>query len=352
MNELTNMGSGNHLPEISEEYSRAVKLHGAIVADAQAAAYHLISLGKNLKEMNDGKLYKQLGYESLGDYASESVGLKGRAAYNYISAYESYGEDGLRKYGALGITKLTELIRLPPDERAELLEDGETAEMSTRELQARIDELKKKNEQLTFEMREMMCDMGESSDKAQDEKEELEKEIERLKAALEEEQKTKVLPAPEISEAEKEELRKTIEAETEARHAEEIKQAVREERQKSATAVKNAQKAEKKAKAAEKEIAQKEEKARAEIDTVLERERELAEKLSAVEKENAVLQANAQKPLPSEAKERVKVHAKIVLDNFEAAVQVVRAADEAEREKLKAGIVKMAEQIGTIAGSL
>lgn len=352
MNEVTETvkgtGSGTCLPEISEEYSRAVKLHGAIIADAQAAAYHLISLGKNLKEMNDGKLYKQLGYESLGDYASESVGLKGRAAYNYISAYETYGESGLQKYGALGITKLTELIRLPPDERAELLEDGETAEMSTRELQARIDELKKKNEQLTFELDELSG----SADEEIGEKAEMEKEIARLKAALEEEQKTKVLPAPEMSEAEKEEMRKTIEEETEARHAEEIKQAIREERQKSATAVKNAQEAEKKAKAAEKEIAQKEEEARAEIDTVLERERVLAEKLAAAEKENAVLQANAKKPLPSEAKERVKVHAKIVLDNFEAAAQVVRSADEAEREKLKEGLVKMAEQIGKIVGSL
>ncbi len=341
METVKGTGNGTCLPEISEEYSRAVKLHGAIVADAQAVAYHLISLGRNLKEMNDGKLYKQLGYESLEGYATESVGLKGRAAYNYIAAYENYGESGLQKYGGLGITKLIELIRLPPDERAELLEDGETAEMSTRELQAKIDELKKKNEQLQFDL-----------DDTVDERSDLMREIDQLKAALEEEQKTKVLPAPEMSEAEKEELRKTIEAETEARHAEEIKQAVREERQKSATAVKNAQEAEKKAKASEKEIAQKEEEARAEIDTVLERERVLAEKLAAAEKENAVLQANAKNPIPSEAKERVKVHAKIVLDNFEAAAQVVRSADEAEREKLKEGLVKMAEQIGKMAGSL
>lgn len=336
MNEVKRMESGN-LPEVSEEYSRAVKLHGAIVADAQAAAYHLISLGKNLKEMNDGKLYKELGYESLGDYASESVGLKGRAAYNYISAYETYGESGLQKYGALGITKLTELIRLPPDERAELLEDGETAEMSTRELQAKIDELKKKNEQLTFELEEKSEKVDEWSD--------MEREIDRLKAALEEEQKTKVLPAPEMSEAEKEELRKTIEAETEARHAEEIKQAVEAERR-------AAEEERKKAKAAEKESTEKEKKAKAALSAAEEKQKELAEKLAAAEKENAVLQANAKKPLPSEAKERVKVHAKIVLDNFEAAAQAVRSADEAEREKLKEGLVKMAEQIGKIAGSL
>ena len=341
MNEVTETvkgtGSGTCLPEISEEYSRAVKLHGAIIADAQAAAYHLISLGKNLKEMNDGKLYKQLGYESLGDYASESVGLKGRAAYNYISAYETYGESGLQKYGALGITKLTKLIGLPPDERAELLDDGETAEMSTRELQARIDELKKKKEQLTFELEEKSEKVDEWSD--------MEREIDRLKAALEEEQKTKVLPAPEMSEAEKEEIRKSIEAETEARHAEEIKQAVEAERR-------AAEEERKKAKAAEKESTEKEKKAKAALSAAEEKQKELAEKLAVAEKENAVLQANAKKPLPSEAKERVKVHAKIVLDNFEAAAQVVRSAEEAEREKLKEGLVKMAEQIGKIAGSL
>lgn len=337
METVKGTGSGTCLPEISEEYSRAVKLHGEIIADAQAAAYHLISLGKNLKEMNDGKLYKQLGYESLGDYASESVGLKGRAAYNYISAYETYGESGLQKYGTLGITKLTELIRLPPDERAELLEDGETAEMSTRELQARIEELKKKNEQLTFELEEKSERVDEWSD--------MEREIDRLKAALEEEQKTKVLPAPEMSEAEKEEMRKTIEAETEARHAEEIKQAVEAERR-------AAEEERKKAKAAEKESSEKEKKAKAALSAAEEKQKELAEKLAAAEKENAVLQANAKKPLPSEAKERVKVHAKIVLDNFEAAAQVVRTAEEAEREKLKEGLVKMAEQIGKIAGSL
>lgn len=334
METVKGTGSGTCLPEISEEYSRAVKLHGAIVADAQAVAYHLISLGRNLKEMNDGKLYKQLGYESLEGYATESVGLKGRAAYNYIAAYENYGESGLQKYGGLGITKLIELIRLPPDERAELLEDGETAEMSTRELQAKIDELKKKNEQLQFDLDDTV---GERSD--------LMREIDQLKAALEEEQKTKVLPAPEMSEAEKEELRKTIEAETEERHAEEIKQAVEAERR-------AAEEERKKAKAAEKESAEKEKKAKAELSAAEEKQKELAEKLAAAEQENAVLQANAKKPLPSEAKERVKVHAKIVLDNFEAAAQVVRTAEEAEREKLKEGLVKMTEQIGKIAGSL
>lgn len=342
-NEIAKTESGT-LPETSAEYGEAVRLHGAIVADAQAAAYHLISLGKNLKEMNERKLFLPLGFDTLGAYAEKSVGLKGRAAYNYIAAYESYGEEGLKKYGALGITKLTELIRLPPDERAELLEDGETAALSTRELKEKIDELKKKNEQLTFALSEAKED-GESA-------EALREKIEELKAALETEKKTKILPAPEMSEAEREEIRKTVEAETEARHAEEVKQAVAQERENAAKAVKNAQAAEKKAKAAEKEIAKKEKEAWKQVDTALEREQALKEKLRALETEKAALQANAKKPLPSEAKERVKVLSKIALDNFEAAARVAREAEETEREKLKAGLVALAAAIGKKAGEL
>lgn len=343
MNETRNTESGN-LPEVSEEYGRAVRLHGAIVADAQAAAYHLISLGKNLKEMNDGRLYKQLGYESLGDYASESVGLKGRTAYNYIAAYESYGESGLQKYGALGITKLTALLQLPPDERGELMESDEMAELSTRELQAKIDELKRKNEQLEFELEEV-------SEKT-DERSDMEREIDQLKAALEEERKTKVLPAPEMTAEEREEIEEEIAAKLEARHKEELKQAVAQERKKASAAVKNAQEAEKKAKAAEKEIAQKEEEARSEIDTVLERERALAERLAAAEKENAVLQANAKKPLPSGERERVKALAGIALENFEAALKIARAAEEGEREKLTASLRTLAKKLTEAAEGL
>ncbi len=319
--------SSCNLPTVSEEHSEAIRLHGAIVADAQAAAYHLISLGKNLREMNEKKLYKELGFESLGEYATAAVGLKGRAAYNYIAAYETYGEDGLTKYGSLGITKLTALIQLAPDERAELL-DGGAAEMSTRDLQAAIDELKKKNEQLTFELSER-----DEADKKREEMlkkaEEYETEIARLTALVEEERKNKVLPAPQMSEAEKEEIRKKIEAETQARYSEEAKEMADEAARKAKAEY------EQKAIAAEKKLKEAEEQV-GKLSQKLKEEQENTEKLK--------LQANAQKPAYSSGKEAVKAHFGYIKKAVEDVAVLLRQMDDkSEAEKLRAGMIQTLE---------
>lgn len=317
MNEI-NTTSGN-LPEVSEAHTEAVRLHGAIVADAQAAAYHLISLGKNLREMNERKLYKELGFDSLGDYATAAVGLKGRAAYNYISAYETYGEDGLTKYGALGITKLVALAQLEPEDRADLLEHG-AEELSTRELQTLVDELKRKNEQLTFELGEMEEKGKNSEELIEDCKEE----IERLVELVNEERKNKVLPAPQMSEAEKEEIRRGIEAETQARHAEEIKEAAEE-------AAKKAERTEEKLKEAERRISED-----------VERINQLNAKLNAEAAKCAELQASAEKkPVYSSGKEAVKAHFGYIKKAVEDVAELLGAMDDKEEAaKLRAGMIK------------
>lgn len=318
--------SGN-LPTVSEEHSEAIRLHGAIVADAQAAAYHLISLGKNLREMNEKKLYKELGFESLGDYATAAVGLKGRAAYNYIAAYETYGEDGLAKYGSLGITKLTALIQLAPDDRAELL-DGGAAEMSTRELQAAIDELKKKNEQLTFELSER-DEADEKREEMLKKAEEYEAEIARLTALVEEERKNKILPAPQMSEAEKEEIRKQLEAETQARYSEEAKEMANEAARKAKAEY------EQKAAAAEKKLKEAEEQV-GKLSQKLKEEQANAEKLK--------VQANAQKPAYSSGKEAVKAHFGYIKKAVEDVAALLRQMDDkGEAEKLRTGMIQTLE---------
>lgn len=335
MNEI-NTTSGN-LPEVSEAHTEAVRLHGAIVADAQAAAYHLISLGKNLREMNERKLYKELGFDSLGDYAAAAVGLKGRAAYNYISAYETYGEDGLTKYGALGITKLVALAQLEPEDRADLLEHG-AEELSTRELQTLVDELKRKNEQLTFELGEME-EKGENSEELTAQLEDCRAEIERLTALVAEERKNKVLPAPQMSEAEKEEIRRGIEAETQARHAEEIKEAaeeaarkVKEEyKEKFSDEVKKTERTEEKLKEAERRISED-----------VERINQLNEKLNAEAAKCAELQASAEKkPVYSSGKEAVKAHFGYIKKAVEDVAELLGAMDDKEEAaKLRAGMIK------------
>lgn len=333
-----NTTSGN-LPEVSEAHTEAVRLHGAIVADAQAAAYHLISLGKNLREMNERKLYKELGFESLGDYATAAVGLKGRAAYNYISAYETYGEDGLTKYGALGITKLVALAQLEPEDRADLLEHG-AEELSTRELQTLVDELKRKNEQLTFELGEME-EKGENSEELTAQLEDCRAEIERLTALVAEERKNKVLPAPQMSEEEKEEIRKRIEAETEARHAEELKEAAEEAAKKAKEEYKD--KISDKAKEAERS-AEKLKEAERRINADAERINQLNAKLEVVQTKNAELQANAQKPVYSSGKEAIKAHFGYIKKAIEDVAKLLRdMEDKGEAEKLRAGMIKTLE---------
>ena len=69
----------------SAEYTKAVALHRKICANAQAAQESLWEVCKGLKEMRDGKLYKELGYNSFEDYTENEVGLSRFMAYKYAA---------------------------------------------------------------------------------------------------------------------------------------------------------------------------------------------------------------------------------------------------------------------------
>ena len=128
MNELTAQTSGN----LTEAQRDAYRLDYEIKAEATNIVNGICRIGKCLKEIKERKLYLELGADSLEAYAEQAVGLKGRAAYNYISAYETYGDEGLKQYGALGITKLAALAQLNDVDRKEILESVQAEELSTR----------------------------------------------------------------------------------------------------------------------------------------------------------------------------------------------------------------------------
>ena len=136
---------------LSTEQRDAFRLDAELKQHAGTVVSEMIEVGKCLKEINERRLYEYLGTGSFAEYAEKAVGLKERAAYNYITAYETYGAEGLRKYGELGITKLVALAQLNDADRAEMLESGEAAEISTRALNDRIKELKHETDQLRFE---------------------------------------------------------------------------------------------------------------------------------------------------------------------------------------------------------
>ncbi|MBQ8842431.1 MAG: hypothetical protein IJZ65_07375 [Ruminiclostridium sp.] len=377
MNELTTPTSGN----LTAAQQDAYRLDYEIKAEAKNIVSGICRIGKCLKEMNERNLYKELGYTdsstgekvfftSLEEYAERTVVLKGRAAYNYISAYEKFGEQGLEKYGTLGITKLSALAQLTDTDREELLESGKAEEMSTRELQEEIKRLKRQNDQLTFELEEkisstssnaeeftaMQNSLGALSDeykelqaRAREERAALEIEIKELSAKLEEEKKNKVLPAPQISEAEKEEIRRNIEVEQEMRHNEEMKEAVEEASEKvkaeyegklnkamndSAAASLKLSTAEAVAKTNEKKI------------------KELNKKLEQAQAENAKLQANAQKAPPSGNKELLKFLMKNIVDDFNKAAELVKGFPAEEQESCKQGLKKVAQAIKTAGDNL
>ena len=136
---------------LSAEQRDAYRLDAELKHNAQTVIGGIIEIGRCLKEINDRKLYEYLGFSGLAEYAESAVGLKERAAYNYITAYETYGEQGLQQYGQLGITKLVALAQLNDEDRTEMLESGKAEELSTRKLNDEIKKLKGENDQLVNE---------------------------------------------------------------------------------------------------------------------------------------------------------------------------------------------------------
>lgn len=143
----------------SAEYTKAVKLHRCICANAQAAQDSLYEMCKALKEMHDGKLYKELGYKNFEDYCESEVGIKRRQAYGYISVASSLSKDFVHSSAQIGIKKLELLAKLDEPQREELQQTVDVEEVSVKELKAKIDDLKKANDRL-------MGKVAEAEDKA------------------------------------------------------------------------------------------------------------------------------------------------------------------------------------------
>ena len=158
-------------------------LHFEIMRNGEDAANAMVNFALNLKTMRDKKLYAELGYNSFEAYTVEAVGLKKSQAYDYISALERLGAEELRKEASLGITKIGLLSAFNPLDRADFLEQNDVAEMSVRELKAKITELTKQGEQLSFDLKSANGKTEESLveiERLESEKAELEKRLKEL----------------------------------------------------------------------------------------------------------------------------------------------------------------------------
>lgn len=133
---------------ITENYSRAVSLHRRICANAQAAQESLFEVCKGLKEMRDGKLYKELGYQNFEDYTQTELGFSRRNAYRYISVAENLSKDFVTSMSQIGMSKLAILTELDEPERQEIIQNNDLESTSVKELKNKISDLKKANDRL------------------------------------------------------------------------------------------------------------------------------------------------------------------------------------------------------------
>ena len=315
---------------LSTEQRDAFRLDAELKQHAGTVVSEMIEIGRCLKEINERRLYEYLGSGTFAEYAEKAVGLKERAAYNYITAYETYGTEGLQKYGELGITKLVALAQLNDTDRAEMLESGEAAEMSTRALNDKIKELKHETDQLRFENETLSGKLGTSDELSKTKTAEIER-LEAEKAELEKKLSEATAPVvAAMTDEEKAEIRKDAEKKAKAEAKKEID----------------------KLKAAEKENALKLDNLRA----TTERLKADAEKLKS---ENEELQARAvkaetaaaQKPKPviAGSKEALKFCLEDIQQQFNRAVEIIGTMEGEEKTKFKAALVGIADKLRTSA---
>ena len=123
---------------VSPEYTRAMELHQMIMADKQIVENGLYRMGKHLKEMRDGKLYKQHGYQNFEDYCKNSVGFNRNQAYAYIRITERLPEDFVSSTIQIGVQKLSLLAMLDEPTREAVTETVDVESVTVKELKAKI----------------------------------------------------------------------------------------------------------------------------------------------------------------------------------------------------------------------
>lgn len=126
-----------------------------------------------------------------GNWLKERVAFSHRTANNLMNIYEKYGQGELANSQAISNLSLTQAINLlavPDDQLEEFIEKNNALELSSRELEKKVQEMKEQNEiagRAVSELKEKEKDLAEANESKQ-------KEIDKLQdtiSKLEEEQK-------------------------------------------------------------------------------------------------------------------------------------------------------------------
>ena len=133
---------------VSDDYLRAEELHKRVKSTVHSVKNSFVELGKMLKEMRDGKLYKELGYQNFEDYCKTEVEINRSYAYELIGISEKLPEDFVRSADKIGVKKLSLLAMLKPEQRAEVIQKVDVESVTVKELKSEISTLKQNNQQL------------------------------------------------------------------------------------------------------------------------------------------------------------------------------------------------------------
>ena len=134
--------------EITAQHAKALDLHNRIMVSAQLVQTNLWDMCNGLKEMRDGKLYKELGYQNFEEYCGTEFNISRRNAYYYISIIENMSEENVKTFSQIGKSKLYLLSTLSEADQQKITAENDVSEMTVKELEQQIKELKDINEHL------------------------------------------------------------------------------------------------------------------------------------------------------------------------------------------------------------
>ena len=147
---------------------QALELHNKILVSAQLAQNNLWEMCSGLKQMRDGKLYKELGYQNFEEYCNEEFNMSRRNAYHYISVVENISPENVKTFSHFGRSKLMLLSTLSEPEQEKITEENDVESMTVRELEKEIRELKEKNSALKLDLDELAEEHERTCEKAKE----------------------------------------------------------------------------------------------------------------------------------------------------------------------------------------
>ena len=134
--------------ELSAQHAKALELHNKILVSAQLAQNSLWDMCAGLKEMRDGKLYKELGYQNFEDYCDTEFNINRTQAHKYISVIENIKDKNVYSSKHFGVTKLYLLSTLSESEQEKITAENNVESMTVKQLEAEVKKLKEENEEL------------------------------------------------------------------------------------------------------------------------------------------------------------------------------------------------------------